>query len=408
MLNMLTKTRAWLAVAILATTATFADQCKKNCVIIPERGHEMAESQVMPAYGAPALLDVRNSWDFYGTGSFIYWQARQENMEIGLISENDPEGKLSSGDSPFTTSYVNNIDITSPNFTFRPGFKLGVGVRLNWDGWDAFAEFTRFHSKISSGVRPLSPSTVGAGASHPNGQYLYPIQGAPGGSGGVTVESSYFYQSANQSWKLKMDFVDLSIARAYYSGTKLTVRPFFGVRGAWIRQNLKTSYAGSAAYLTPQTETRGTFNSKITNFYSSWGVGPRTGFESNWMIGRGLRFIGNGSGDILYTRYDIHENQQTSSLTVTPGTNPIATNASISQDIDYLRTHLDLELGFGWGMYFHQNDYHIDLSATYGFQVFWNQNMFRSFQDQFIPGASFAPNGDLFIHGLTATARFDF
>jgi hypothetical protein len=204
-----------------------------------------------------------------------------------------------------------------------------------------------------------------------------------------------------------MDFLDLSLARAYYSGTKLTVRPFFGVRGAWIRQNMKTSYNGSSAYLV-QTSASGAFNAKVTNFYSSWGLGPRTGFESNWMIGRGLRFIGNGSADVLYTRYNLHTNQQTHAITATPGTNPIVTNASVSQEIDYLRTHLDLEMGLGWGTYFFHNDYHVDISATYGFQVFWNQNMFRNFQDQFIAGASFAPNGDLFVHGLTMNARFDF
>ena len=407
MLNLLTKTQTWLVVSLAAATTLCAEPCKtKNCVIVPERGHEMAEEQVRPAYGAPALIDVRNSWDCYATGSFIYWQARQENMEIGLISANDPEGKMSIGDLPFHTSYVNNMEVTSPNFTFRPGFKLGFGVRLNWDGWDAFTEYTRFHGKISSGVRPLPPSTALTGSSHPNGEYLYPIQGSPGGNSGTTLLSPYFFQSANQAWKLKIDFLDLSLARAYYSGTKLTVRPFFGVRGAWLRQNLKTSYTGSTAYLDPQSDTSGFLDTRVSNFYTSWGLGPRTGFESNWMLGRGFRFIGNGSGDVLYTRYSLHSGQQTH--LIVPTVSPIVTNVSVSQKIDYLRTHLDLEMGFGWGSYFYHNDYHFDLSATYGFQVFWNQNMFRNFEDAFAPATSFAPNGDLFIHGLTMNARFDF
>jgi len=408
MLNIFTKVQTWLAISIFAGAAVFAEPCKsKNCVIVPERGHEMSEGQVMPAYGAPALLDVRNSWEVYGTGSFIYWQARQENMEIGLISENDPEGKLTVGpDSPFRTAYVNNTTITSPHFIFRAGFKIGLGARLDWDGWDALAEYTWYHGKVSTGVRPLPPSTVGGGATHPNGEYLYPFQGTPGGNGNIDVPVAFFFQSADQSWKLKMDFLDLSLARAYYSGTKLTVRPFFGVRGAWIRQGLKTSYTGNASYL--DNDSAGYYETKITNFYSSWGLGPRTGFESNWMMGRGFRLIGNGSGDILYTRYSLHSGQQTH-LIVPPGggLNPIETNISVTQEIDYLRTHLDLGLGFGWGTYFYHNDYHFDLAATYGFQVFWNQNMFRNFENS-LTAASFAPNGDLFVHGVTLNARFDF
>ncbi len=402
MLNLSTKIQTWLVASILVTTAAFA----KTCVpATPERGHEMSESQGMPAYGAPALIDVRNSWDLYATGSFIYWQASQENMEIGLISENDPEGKITgTPDNPFTTHYVNNMSITSPNFTYRPGFKLGFGAKLNWDGWDAFAEYTQFHGTIKTGVKPLIPSTQGAGASHPNGQYLYPIQGNPG----TGSESGYFFQDANQSWTLKMDFLDISLGRAYYLGTKLTVRPFLGARGAWVRQNLTTSYNGSTSYTDANSSDNGYFNATATNFYASWGVGPRFGFESNWMIGQGLRFIGNGSADVLYTRYSLHVEQQATDNSTDYVNNPIGANYSVSQEIDYLRTHLDLEMGLGWGMYFYHNDYHFDLSATYGYQVFWNQNMFRNFVNFGSPGTSIAPNGDLFVHGLTMTARFDF
>jgi hypothetical protein len=93
---------------------------------------------------------------------------------------------------------------------------------------------------------------------------------------------------------------------------------------------------------------------------------------------------------------------------VAGGTNPITTNASVSQEIDYLRTHLDLEMGFGWGTYFDDNNWHVDLSAVYGFQVFWDQNMFREFSNSTMQAKSFAPNGNLYVHGLTLSARFDF
>ncbi len=400
MLNLLTKTKPWLMASLLTAATLFAKQDNAKCS--PQRleqGHEASKSQLMNGYSAPARIEVRGTWDLYATGSFLYWQASQENMEIGVISRNSPEeGKAD--DTPFQTSYVNNMAITNPNFTYRPGFKFGVGLNLDWDNWDAYTEYTWFHGSTGSGVSPLTATTTGTGIP-PNGEYLYPIQGAPG------TMASLFFHNADQSWSLKMDFLDLSLSRSYYSGMRLTVQPFFGARGAWIRQSLDTEYIGSTTYLnSAPTSSNGWLKTTVNNESVSWGIGPRTGFESNWLLGYGTRFIGNASGDILYTRYSLRQDQQAAYFAAQDATAPITSNAAVSQTIDYLRGHADFELGIGWGTYFDNNNWHIDLAATYGFQVFWDQNMFRNFEDSYVK--SFAPNGNLYVHGLTMTADFDF
>jgi hypothetical protein len=396
--------KSWVAVFLLAATPVFVEanmskdkDMKKEKCPSHDQGHEMSKCQMMCAYSAPAAIKLGDSsWDVYATASFIYWQAQQENMEIGMISQNDPEAKTGALTFPFDTSYVNNITITQPNFTYRPGFKVGLGMTFDWDGWDGYAEYTWFHGSIGSGVRPLPAET--ATTPPPNGQYLYPIQGASGGF------SLLYFQSADQSWSLKMDFLDVSLARSYYSGMKLSVRPFFGARGAWIRQNLTTLYSGSTTY----ANISGHQSSAESDYSSSWGVGPRAGFESNWMVGHGLRIIGNGAADVLYTRYHTHSDLQLFYIDAAHAANPITSNSAVAQNIDYLRTHLDLEMGFGWGMYFDNNNWHVDLSATYGFQVFWDQNMFRNFESFAMSAKSFAPNGNLYVHGLTTNLRFDF
>ncbi|MDE3046910.1 MAG: hypothetical protein KGI83_01020, partial [Verrucomicrobiota bacterium] len=76
-----------------------------------------------------------------------------------------------------------------------------------------------------------------------------------------------------------------------------------------------------------------------------------------------------------------------------------------------LRSHMDLELGFGWGMYLDCNNWYIDLAAGYGFQVFYDQNMFRRYVESGTGAASansLVPGGNLYVHGLTATATLDF
>ena len=167
------------------------------------------------------------------------------------------------------------------------------------------------------------------------------------------------------------------------------------------RQNLNTQYLGRAASLTNS----GNNNATIHDSIASWGVGPRMGFGSNWLIGQEIRLIGNAAADILYTRFSLQQDDQVANID-DDFTNPILTNAAVSQTIDYLRAHADFELGFGWGTYFDNSNWHIDLSATYGFQVFWDQNMFRNFESRLVK--SFAPNGNLYVHGMTLNLDFDF
>jgi hypothetical protein len=403
MLNLL---KSWLLGSVFAATAAVAQSSKTSAPITLEQGHELSKFQMMPIYSAPAHIDIGNSWNFYATGRVLYWQALEENLEIGLISRNDPEGVIL-GDAPFDTFYPNKMNVINPHFTYRPGFKLGIGANLDYDHWSADTEYTWFHSTIETGVKPL-PRNM-ASSLPPNGEYLIPIQGAAAALQDISA-NYVFFQDATQSWNVDMDFLDISLARSYYWGTRLTLRPYFGARGAWIRQELNTEMVGSTLYLSGNAE--GYDNAFLDDTSISWGVGPRAGFESNWLLGYGIRLIGNGSADLLYTRYSLRSDQQLANQAspshYSAGGAPIATNASISQEIDYLRAHTEFEFGFGWGTYFDHHKWHADFAATYGFQVFWDQNMFRNFESVAMQAKSFAPNGNLYVHGMTVSANLNF
>jgi hypothetical protein len=184
------------------------------------------------------------------------------------------------------------------------------------------------------------------------------------------------------------------LARAYYVGTKLSFRPFFGARGLWIRQNTSTVYSSPATGNTITVD-----DVSVTSH--SWAVGPRTGIATNWMIGEGFRLFGNGAGDILFTQYTRINNRETQ------GAVPVNYTQT---NLNTIRTHLDLEFGIAWGSYFDNNNWHVDLSAGYGFQVFFNQNLSRQLVGTATTNVAHAivPNGNLYMHGLTASARFDF
>ncbi len=202
------------------------------------------------------------------------------------------------------------------------------------------------------------------------------------------------------------------MGRTYYVGKSLIFRSAWGARAAWILQNVHVTYENLTALKT--TDPLGVVASVpgVVNIYQrshSWAVGPRAGLCMDWMLGCGLRFFGSGYGDILYTKYKIQDKTAllpfVASTKTLPG-NPV--QVVTADKFGVLRTHLDFEMGFGWGSYFDNNNWHIDLSAAYGWQVFFDQNMFRHFESATYVGGNTNPHGDLFVQGLTATLRVDF
>lgn len=381
-MNLLTKTTPWVASLLMIAASAFGDDktCRPPQRNSFEQAKKVTKTQMLPAYNAPARIDVRGSWDLYATASFIYWQLSQDNMEVAFSD--------SLSNAAYTTSNQVMGNQIAMDFDYKPGFKVGLGLNFEHDDWTTFAEYTRIHASnhksanandISGIVTPLLPTW-----GHPY------------------VLGTNVYNTASENWHTNLDLIDLDLGRTYYVGTQLTFRPFFGARGAFITQNVHVEYVNTTF------TNNGTFVEVpgVLDVYKrlhSWAVGPRAGVDTNWIVGRGFRFFGNANADLLYTKYKIQD--KTNFVATATGTNEFFVSEEHSIN---LRTHLDLELGLGWGSYFDNNNWHIDLSAAYGFQVFFDQNMFGNYLSASMPGRALTPIGNLYAQGLTATVRFDF
>lgn len=331
------------------------------------QGREMARAQMVAGYNAPARIDVRGAWDFYVTGSFVYVQPTEDNLELALSSSNATGTEV---DLPMSGSIVNM------NFDYKPGFKVGLGMNCDSDGWDVFAEYMRFYCTNHQSAGRVTNGHLFSLWQHPD---LHTAANA--------------YSALSGKWRLEMNLLDLSLGRSYYAGSQLTFHPYFGARAAWIDQ--KYTVTGTLA---TNTAVLSTARSKS----DSWAVGARAGIDTEWLVGYGFRLFGNGSADLLYTQYHMSQFQQD------PAT-PTTTDLDVSQTkLSCARPHADLELGFGWGSYFDNQNWHIDFSAGYGFQVFWDQNMFRQYVGGDALALSTVALGNLYLQGMTLTARLDF
>ncbi len=356
--------RLTTCISALLLSATSLSATVKGCRPINsfEQGHELRQSQMAAAYNAPARIDVRGSWDLFASASYLYWQPSEENLELGISNAS------SSNALPISGNVVNM------NFQFKSGYKVALGVNTDTDNWDAMAEYTWLGGRHSA--RSNGPVSGG----------ILPFWGHP-----ANVADNIIFGKSR--WRVRFDILDVTLGRSSYIGTQLIFRPYFGARAAWIDQKYLVSY-------TPQAQSP--YEIRCTN--DTWGVGPEIGLDMNYLVGYGLRLIGKGEADLLFTRYNLRIKEQNSS---NPSGLPLAVDFR-QRHLTYLRPHANLEMGFGWGSYFCNHNYHIDFSATYCFQIFWSQNMFRTFVAGGAVGKSFAPNGDLYIQGATGSLRFDF
>lgn len=348
------------------------------------------------AYNAPAEINVgcQGDIDFFASGSFLYWQPILENMSIAYV--NTTNVFLAAPERSLQGSFVDM------NFKYKPGFKVGLGMNLQVDDWDGFTEYTRVHGEHRASTN---------GGPDANVPMVYPTFGHPFLLS-HTIGASAVFNSASATYNNNLDFVDAEMGRTYYVGKSLIFRSAWGARGSWITQHVHVNYNNFTSLVA--TDPAGvivSINSSVDVYQRqrSWGVGPRTGLMMDWMLGQGVRFFGSGYGDILYHKFKIQD-KTVAIPRINRGSLLIGNPISVVsyEKVGALRTHLDLEMGFGWGSYFDNNNWHIDLSASYGWQVFFDHNMFRSFTDDFVIGNNHIPNGNLYVHGLTVTARVDF
>lgn len=349
-------------------------------------GDKLPKDQYPAGYNAPAGIQLENkTWspNIYTTASFLYYYASEGGLDLA-----DSAMTTFNGISYQTTNTTNSKTL-SQDSEFKPGFQVGLGVGYNQSFVSGTYTWIRQTTHTSKGAPSPDPA-LGAGSWILNNwfQQLSP--------GGVNTMSATHISS---KWHLGIDIGDLLINHAFYQGQSLIVKPFIGLRGAWIRQSMDVA-------VTPPTSVFTSLASAVVssvNSSNSWGVGPRVGIDGSYLLGKGIRFEGRAATSLLVTQFTHVRHREGQAQT---GTTPSVLGSSI-HNFNCVRPEGDLGIGLGWGMYSAKGDFHFDLTANYDFLVFFEQNMIRKLLDQTISGVSPAVS-NLYLQGLNITARFDF
>lgn len=358
MKNKLFRIVSVVALFVAISGFTMQEEHKKDTY---DQGHYVKKGQMSHGYNSPARINVEGAWDYFVTASFIYWQPKEKGLEVAIYRQDD--------DNLNHSAY----SLVNMDFDFHPGFKVGLGMQSSYDDWNIYLEYTRLYTKNSAS------KTV----PHDDDHHLYDTWDGTDGAACL---------HAKGTWKLHLNLLDFELARPFYVGTKLTFKPNVGARWGWITQKYRAQYDSIAG----DTDDYNISQAKTT----SWILGPRVGIDTYWHLTEGFRLFVNAAASIFYQDFD-------GKIDITFVDDEATTTAKYFDNKGYVNANFETAVGFGWGTYFSDDQWHFDLSAGYEFHYFLNQNMMRRLLET-IDEITDAEASDLSLNGLTISARLDF
>lgn len=351
--------------SLLATSFVRADCCPEECTCYPPS----------------ARPEICNGSDLYITGEFLWWTARETGLALAAdgIVTNIANAPLSH------SGKVEYVD-----FKWRPGFKVGLGLNLDHDCWDIYANYTWFHGEggnhsiSATPAEPLRPSLLTS----------------PSISRVINMEGS---------WKLHFNVIDLELARNFYVSKCLALRPFAGLKGTWQKQMFHAKAVAQQEFvLEPLNPPLNpliiiallTFREQFKERFG--GVGLRAGLDSNWYFTRHWGMYADISASAVWGRFNNRTkfNLVSDTEIFNLGTTPVTTE-NVRDKFDTVLPVLEMGLGLKWENWFSCDEYHIEADVGWENQIWFAMN-------DFFPSTLDGINSNLVLYGLTAKLRLDF
>ncbi len=284
-------------------------------------------------------------------GDALYWYARQDGLKLG--------SEATSVFGPGTDMHAGSFIVKDLNFKWDWGFRLGLGYNLPYDGWDLYADWTRFHTHASRTFNGI-------------GIYLFQLFGL-----------NVLPTEASSHWKFDFDTIDVFLGRALFLSRRFSMEPYAGLKTAWIHQKVTLQ----TPFNPMNDESAPTLMTRKNNF---WGIGPAFGTGARWVLGCNIGIFADI--DIAFLSGWLHAPTHY----ISPdGPHPFKLNENV------LRTMSSMTLGLDWGHCFNGR-YNLSFRAGYESQYWWNQ-----FNNSNLLG-DLQPDYDLTLKGLSLRGRFDF
>jgi len=320
----------------------YSDDCDIN--ILPDAG--------------PA---VRGDWNAFLTADFIYWTVRQDGMAYAV-----------SGAGTNVSGRVHGME-----WTWDPGFKVGLGVNLPHDGWSLFAQYTWIQTSISDTTSQAVPEATPGNPAPITSLIPY----------WMTNGSTPVLTKATAAWNVHYNNLTLDLGRNAYMSQYMKLRLFAGLHAAWIDQDYKVNY-------TPQTGD----HRRLDLSQDFWGIGLRTGMDNTFQFTKCFSFFADLALSLLWGEFDLSRKE----TSINPATGDSHTVLNTGASPHTAEPVVNVAAGLRYDTWFSEDRFHFALQAGWEHSLWILHNeVIKNLNE---PDHS----GDLYLQGLTIKARFDF
>ena len=319
---------------------------------------------------------------YFVDASFTYWYVKEEGMDVA------ESAVLSGGGQTFLS---NEGTVFQQFFSYEPGFQVGGGIK--GDGWGLSTKYTwvRSKNKTNKSAPTNQTSIPGIGVWNVTDWFLQT----------TILGKSPTATHLSSDCHLALDIGDLLAENPIYEKKHVKVSGALGLRTVWIRQKMNIAMTQATAsigslYL-PEQPIHSLNNSH------SWGIGPKIGLDTQFLLPKGFWVEGQFAASLLYTRFSSIKHYEQAVSTIALNANGVTSRMG---SYSAVRPVIESGLGIGWKTDC-WNKYSFDLKASYDFSLFWGQNVIRKMLDEYWTGTQAAAS-DLYLQGLTVEACFSF
>ncbi len=366
--------------ALLAATSAYA--IPKN---LDGRSNDACPDEPRPgpyAFNYAKDIGISCPSDFYVFGEFLLMQSQMEGLEFAITQTHTTNA--GGGAFPLRGGNLVGHSTSNHDWNFNPGFRVAFGFLMGHDAWNLEGKWTYMRMKDDT-----SESIHNNGIMLPLWLPAY-----------TNMDSPYFNLSnrdVSERWTGKYNTLDMILGKPYHVSRYFILNPFFGIRAAWIDQNITARYSGLI---------EGYDSAEMNAKNDYWGVGLRGGFDGEYLLGRGWNLFGGFAAALLYGKFDVSQSATINSY-----------GFELDQDFYTNTPNFEIKLGIAWGTFFCKNKYHVGLKVAYEFMDWLDINRMRRFLDSGSGGTPATTpilsnmtvaNGDLSFNGFAFRLQFDF
>ncbi|MCH9614718.1 MAG: hypothetical protein SP1CHLAM54_13150 [Chlamydiia bacterium] len=364
----------WLPVAsflaLSVSLAAYNDKDDAHAKSAPPKlQSDLPQREVTPSAGPR----VNNGWDVFISADFIYWSPRIDGLGYELTGFGNGTATPKKG------------SVHHPNWSWEPGFKVGLGFGLGTDGWDLQGQYVWIRSKDteSKGISTAGQYPMWNIANQYNNPQFNSSGEAP-------------VKAAKCRWDFYWNEIDANLGRNMYLSQYFATRPFVGLKATWTGTSYNLSYTRPAD---TDNDSQIDVRDRLNIEQKQWGIGVEAGFNNAWHFTKEFSLYSDFCLTGLYGNYNVH--RVDTRTQVPEGSNTTFTIFNFKNNVYTLKPLLEMAIGLRYETWFADDEYHFLIQAGWEEVFLYDYNQLTKLTEE-------SNHGDLSMQGLTVKVRFDF